>query len=257
MPGPSTKTFNPWADELKKSRRKSSKALSGKQEDDPVGTEKKKAKTSQKGQNEGQKDPPPPETSTTMTTPEAANLETTKAVAAPDHSPSSSPSATASSPLPLTTSSPISSPTSPLPSNLSSERRSKVEKADEVVKKQKCVNDKFKPVPKAKPPSLASAIGDEHSRSLYQDARSQLRPVGKILSKQMSREAAEVEKDQVEQETPVDRLIRQGSLIEESSHTAPYAAVQPVTDLAKKSVTKKELKGIPGCSIFFFFYENN
>ena len=53
------------------------------------------------------------------------------------------------------------------------------------------------------------------NRSLYQDARSQLKPVAGILSRQLSQEAKiEVVKVAAadDDETPVDRLIKQGSI---------------------------------------------
>lgn len=141
MPGPTTKT-NPWADELKKSRRKSSKGISGKAEGD-IGKTKQPL--------------------TLGETKEMASNTTTEKV------------------------------------------RPMLDDTTGSSKKVKCVNaiDKARP-PKAKPPSLPP---DEESRSmLYQDARSQLRPVARMLSKQMSKV------DNADEETPVDRLIRQGSL---------------------------------------------
>ena len=63
----------------------------------------------------------------------------------------------------------------------------------------------------AKPSSLNT------NRCLYQDARSQLKPVASILSRQLSQEAKiDVVKvaaaDNDDDETPVDRLIKQGSI---------------------------------------------
>ena len=59
----------------------------------------------------------------------------------------------------------------------------------------------------AKPSSLNT------NRCLYQDARSQLKPVASILSRQLSQEAKiEVVKAADDDETPVDRLIKQGSI---------------------------------------------
>ena len=133
MPGP-TQTSNPWADELKRSRRKSSrssiKGIPGKNE----------GQMSQEGQTE------------------------TKAKVS----------------------------------------KEKASSSEDVV--SKCVKDQAErsQPPKVKPPTI------EESRSLYQDARSQLRPVARMLSRSLSKEAKAVISDA--EETPVDKLIRQGSL---------------------------------------------
>ena len=62
----------------------------------------------------------------------------------------------------------------------------------------------------AKPSSLNT------KRCLYQDARSQLKPVASILSRQLSQEAkidvVKVAAPDNDDETPVDRLIKQGSI---------------------------------------------
>lgn len=62
----------------------------------------------------------------------------------------------------------------------------------------------------AKPSSLNT------NRCLYQDARSQLKPVASILSRQLSQEAkidvVKVAAPDNDDETPVDRLIKQGSI---------------------------------------------
>ena len=73
-----------------------------------------------------------------------------------------------------------------------------------VVKLKKKSNDA------AKPSSLNT------NRCLYQDARSQLKPVASILSRQLSQEAkidvVKVAAPDNDDETPVDRLIKQGSI---------------------------------------------
>ncbi len=149
MPGPTPKA-NPWADELKKSRRRksSSSKIAGKSE---ANTD-----TSQPGMQP-------------LTLGETKEMDKEKKAG---------------------------------------NKTSKLEKAklDEKAQQPKCVNDKTRP-PKVKPPSLPI---DEESRSLYQDARSQLRPVARMLSRQMSKDMDKIKEQ--EEETPVDRLIRQGSL---------------------------------------------
>ena len=138
--------------------------------------------------------------------------------------------------------------TKPLPASpLKHYDQKKVSLVDEVAKTvttttttdKKCVNDKVRPAtPKAKPPSLPNDNAGDSSRSLYQDARSHLRPVARMLSRQMSKDAKEeattaddtvtnVDHDSDNDETPVDRLIRQGSL-----------ELQPVKSLSKNSDEK-------------------
>ena len=203
MPGPTTKN-NPWADELKKSRRKSStKGISGKE-----GGNKEIGRRRSNVDDSGGNDVDDKSIvgndvlcGGTATTP--LNLGETKEMA-----------------------------TKP---QVSKQQYQK-EKAnlDEVAKTstgttpttttvKKCViaTDKVRP-PKAKAPSLP--VDEDCSRSLYQDARSHLRPVARILSRQLSKDTKE--EDLVDAaaladdddnagaavETTVDRLIRQGSL---------------------------------------------
>ena len=156
MPGPTAKN-NPWADELKKSRRRRSRkglSVSGKDEhnveDNPAEEAVKQADN-------------------------VTNLSETKA----DH-----------------------------------DDTTKLEKKaslDEISKK--CVKDtvnsssKVRP-PKVKPPSLPI---DEDSRSLYQDARTQLRPVtARMISRQLSQEPEVSHQEALE--NPVDKIIRQDSM---------------------------------------------
>ena len=160
MPGPTAKT-NPWAEELKKSRRRSRKGLN----------------SSVSGKDE-------------------AEAEAKEASIA-------SPPAPAGASLTL--------------SETKETMLEKQEKAaslgDETVKK--CVKDSCSSStaavgrpPKVKPPSLPV---DDDSRSIYQDARSQLRPVvARMLSRQMSQDKNN-EMIEEDDDNPVDKMIRQGS----------------------------------------------
>ena len=98
------------------------------------------------------------------------------------------------------------------------DEKASLDTKDDEISYKKCVKDQVKSSssskvrpPKVKPPSLPV---DEDSRSLYQDARSQLRPVARILSRQLSQEvfSAGQAEDQEANENPVDKLIRQGSM---------------------------------------------
>ena len=88
------------------------------------------------------------------------------------------------------------------------DEKASLDTKDDEISNKKCVKDEVKSSsskvrpPKVKPPALPV---DEDSRSLYQDARSQLRPVARILSRQLSQE-------EKANENPVDKLIRQGSM---------------------------------------------
>ena len=89
------------------------------------------------------------------------------------------------------------------------DEKASLDTKDDEISTKKCVKDEVKSSssskvrpPKVKPPALPV---DEDSRSLYQDARSQLRPVARILSRQLSQE-------EKANENPVDKLIRQGSM---------------------------------------------
>ena len=157
MPGPTAKT-NPWAEELKKSRRRSRKGLNS-----------------------------------SVSGKDAAEAEAI-----------------------------VSAPPAGASLNLSETKEKMLEQqekaaslGDETVKK--CVKDSCSSSataagrpPKVKPPSLPV---DEDSRSLYQDARSQLRPVvARMLSRQMSQDKSnEMMEKEVDVENPVDKMIRQGS----------------------------------------------
>lgn len=172
MPGPTTKS-NPWADELKKNRRKSIKGIAGNspppctlEEGPSTLGETKEMKAVKKASRTSQKE-------------KACSHETTK----------------------------TSSPKQP--------RRRESKKVAKCVKAVE--NIKNRP-PKVKPPALP--FDEEDSRSLYQDARNQLRPVARMLSRQMSKDS------KTEDETPVDRLIRQGSL---DSEAATQAVEQPIS----------------------------
>jgi hypothetical protein len=91
-------------------------------------------------------------------------------------------------------------------------------------------------LPKVKPPDLPVSSG------LYQGARSQLRPVARMLSRQMSKESAmksEIFEEDVDGlETPVDRLIRQGSI--EAGATSAATPKMPKKEANNKV---KEVKG--------------
>ena len=97
------------------------------------------------------------------------------------------------------------------------DEKASLDTKDDEISNKKCVKDEVKSSsskvrpPKVKPPALPV---DEDSRSLYQDARSQLRPVARILSRQLSQEvfSAGQAEDQEANENPVDKLIRQGSM---------------------------------------------
>lgn len=172
MPGPTTKS-NPWADELKKNRRKSIKGIAGNTpsctiEEGPSTLGETKEASVKNESRTSQKE-------------KACSHETTK------------------------TSSP-------------KQRRGELKKVAKCVKAVE--NIKNRP-PKAKPPALP--FDEEDSRSLYQDARNQLRPVARMLSRQMSKDNGKTE-----DETPVDRLIRQGSLDSEATTTQPVVE-QPIT----------------------------
>ena len=208
MPGPTTKS-NPWAEELKKSRRKSSKGLSGKES---VDIDKKLVKSSGDdkidpvsggggggggGGGDGICD-----ADGGKATP-ALNLDVTKEMTSKPLLPA----------LPL-------KQNDPKKVNLAHTAPHEVAKTVTTTTPtadKKCVNDKVRPAtPKAKPPSLPDNdnAGDS-SRSLYQDARSHLRPVARMLSRQMSKdtkEEATTAAHDDHDETPVDMLIRQGSL---------------------------------------------
>ena len=215
MPGPTTKN-NPWADELKKSRRKSStKGISGK-EGDKDGRRRSNGDDGGGGSDDKSGDVLCGGNATTP-----LNLGETKEMA-----------------------------TKP---QLSKQQYQK-EKAslDEVAKTstgttttvKKCVNaDKVRP-PKAKAPSLP--VDEDCSRSLYQDARSHLRPVARMLSRQMSKDTKDEELgDAVDDdddnateaaETPVDRLIRQGSLDQQQ--------LPPVKSLSKNNADQQGIRDI-------------
>lgn len=144
MPGP-TQTSNPWAEELKRSRRKSSRSsIKGKPGNEGC------CATVQSKTDDGQ--------SETMAIDVVAK-----------------------------------------------EKAASSEVSDECVKANIMTDTEVarSPPPKVRPPSLPI----EDSRSLYQDARSALRPVARMLSRSLSKEA-KIE----DVETPVDRLIRQGSI---------------------------------------------
>ena len=226
MPGPTTKN-NPWSEELKKSRRKSSKGISGNEGNKADSPPEKTRQIDDGGGGEGSDDreglsqgagdcgggtatplnlgetkematkPPQSKDSKQQYLKEKAGLdekvvaksrETTTAAAAPAVSVPKSRETTAAA----------------------------VAAAATAVKK--CVNDNVRPVPKVKPPSLPDDGG--LSRSLYQDARNHLRPAAKMLSRQMSKDNKLEEEipgadggdnnDTLEThaETPVDRLIR-------------------------------------------------
>ena len=94
---------------------------------------------------------------------------------------------------------------------------------DVVLKKKSDVNPNVKPsstTPQLPNESKDSTLNTNRgsslntNRSLYLDARSQLKPVASILSRQLSQEAKiEVVKVAADDdETPVDRLIKQGSI---------------------------------------------
>ena len=224
MPGPTTKN-NPWSEELKKSRRKSSKGISGNEKnkaDSPP--EKTRQIDDGGGGGEGSDDrdglsqgaggggtatplnlgetkematkPPQSKDSKQQYLKEKASLdekvvaksrETTAAAAAPA----------------------VAEPKT---------RETKAAAVAAAAAVKKCVNDNVRPVPKVKPPSLPDDGG--LSRSLYQDARNHLRPAAKMLSRQMSKDNKLEEEipgadggdknDTLEThaETPVDRLIR-------------------------------------------------
>ena len=221
MPGPTTKN-NPWSEELKKSRRKSSKGISGNEGNKADSPPEKTRQIDDGGGGEGSDDrdglsqgaggggtatplnlgetkematkPPQSKDSKQQYLKEKAGLdekvvaksrETTTAAAAP------------AAAVPKT-------------------RETTAAIAAAAVKK--CVNDNVRPVPKVKPPSLPDDGG--LSRSLYQDARNHLRPAAKMLSRQMSKDNKLEEEipgadagdnhdtSETHAETPVDRLIR-------------------------------------------------
>ena len=224
MPGPTTKN-NPWADELKKSRRKSStKGISGKEGNKEIG--RRRSNVDDSGGNDADD----------------------KSIVGSDVLCGGG-TATAT---PLNLSETKEMATKP---QLSKQQYQK-EKAnlDEVVKTstgttpttttvKKCViADKVRP-PKAKAPSLPA--DEDCSRSLYQDARSHLRPVARILSRQLSKDtkeedlvdaaAADDDDDNAgaTAETPVDRLIRQGSLDQQ---------LPPVKSLSKNNADQQGIR---------------
>ena len=213
MPGPTTKN-NPWSEELKKSRRKSSKGLSG---------------------NEGNKADSPPEKTRQIDdggglrqgvgaggggTATPLNLGETKEMATKPPQSKDSKQQYLKEKAGLdekvvaksreTTTAPAA-PAAAVPKTR--------ETTAAVAAVKKCVNDNVRPVPKVKPPSLPDD-GGGLSRSLYQDARNHLRPAAKMLSRQMSKDnkldeeipGADTDDNhdtsETHEETPVDRLIR-------------------------------------------------
>jgi hypothetical protein len=217
MPGPTTKN-NPWSEELKKSRRKSSKGISG-NEGNKVNSPPEKTRQIDDGGGSGEggddrdglsqgaggggtatplnlgetkemaTKPPQSKDSKQQYLKEKAGLDE-KVVAKTRET-----TAAAAAAVPKT--------------------RETTAAAAEV---KKCVNDNVRPLPKVKPPSLPDDGG--LSRSLYQDARNHLRPAAKILSRQMSKDNKLEEEipgadagdnhdtSETHAETPVDRLIR-------------------------------------------------
>ena len=227
MPGPTTKN-NPWSEELKKSRRKSSKGISGNEgnkADSPP--EKTRQIDDGGGGGEGSDDrdglsqgagggggtatplnlgetkematkPPQSKDSKQQYLKEKAGLDE-KVVA---KSRETTTAAAAAAPA-------VAEPKT---------RETKAAAVAAAAAVKKCVNDNVRPVPKVKPPSLPDDGG--LSRSLYQDARNHLRPAAKMLSRQMSKDN-KLEEDipgadggdkndtlETRAETPVDRLIR-------------------------------------------------
>ena len=226
MPGPTTKN-NPWSEELKKSRRKSSKGISGNEgnkADSPP--EKTRQIDDGGGGGEGSDDrdglsqgaggggtatplnlgetkematkPPQSKDSKQQYLKEKASLDE-KVVA---KSRETTTAAAAAAPA-------VAEPKT---------RETKAAAVAAAAAVKKCVNDNVRPVPKVKPPSLPDDGG--LSRSLYQDARNHLRPAAKMLSRQMSKDNKLEEEipgadggdnndtSETHAETPVDRLIR-------------------------------------------------
>ena len=215
MPGPTTKN-NPWSEELKKSRRKSSKGISGnegnkadsppektRQIDDGGGDDRDGLSQGAGGggtatplnlgeTKEMATKPPQSKDSKQQYLKEKAGLD--EKVVAKSRETTTAPAAPAAA-VPKTR-----------------------ETTAAVAAVKKCVNDNVRPVPKVKPPSLPYDGG--LSRSLYQDARNHLRPAAKMLSRQMSKDNKLEEEipgadagdnhdtSETHAETPVDRLIR-------------------------------------------------
>lgn len=220
MPGPTTKN-NPWSEELKKSRRKSSKGISGnegnkadsppektRQIDDGGGGDDRDGLSQGAGgggtatplnlgeTKEMATKPPQSKDSKQQYLKEKAGLDE-KVVAKTRETTTAVPAAAAAV--------------------VPKSRETTAAAAAAAVKK--CVNDNVRPVPKVKPPSLPDDGG--LSRSLYQDARNHLRPAAKMLSRQMSKDNKLEEEisgvdagdnpddiSETHAETPVDRLIR-------------------------------------------------
>ena len=241
MPGPTTKN-NPWSEELKKSRRKSSKGISG---------------------NEGNKADSPPEKTRQIDdgagggddrdglsqgaggggTATPLNLGETKEMATkpPQSKDSKQQYLKEKAGLDEKVVAKSRETTTAAPAAAVPKTRETTAAVTAAAAVKKCVNDNVRPVPKVKPPSLPDDGG--LSRSLYQDARSHLRPAAKMLSRQLSKDNKLEEEEmpgdnagdnhdtsEARAETPVDRLIRQGSLDQtKPNHLIPIPLVKSLS----------------------------
>ena len=90
--------------------------------------------------------------------------------------------------------------------------KAEVKKCVKVQDKTKKSAFKAKSPQQQKQKQQQSLTSSESSKSLYQDARSHLKPVAKILSRQLSQEGGNCSKKTSDTDNPVDLLIEQGSI---------------------------------------------
>ena len=222
MPGPTTKN-NPWSEELKKSRRKSSKGISGNEGNKADSPPEKTRQIDDGGGGEGgdDRDGLSQDAGGGGGTATPLNLGETKEMATKPPQSKDSKQQYLKEKAGLdekVVAKSRETTTAAAPAAAVPKTRETTAAVAAAAAVKKCVNDNVRPVPKVKPPSLPDDGG--LSRSLYQDARNHLRPAAKMLSRQMSKDNKLEEEipgadagdnhdtTETHAETPVDKLIR-------------------------------------------------
>ena len=234
MPGPTTKN-NPWSEELKKSRRKSSKGISGNEQGNKADSPPEKTRQIDDGGGEGSDDRDGLSQGGGGGTATPLNLGETKEMATKPPQSKDSKQQYLKEKAGLDekvvaksreTTTAAAAPAVAVPKT----RETTAAAAPAAAAVKKCVNDNVRPVPKVKPPSLPDDGG--LSRSLYQDARNHLRPAAKMLSRQMSKD------NKLEEEIPGDDAGDNNDTLETHAET-------PVDRLIRLDQTKPNLTSIP------------